>query len=78
VTQEIGDLIDRAPAPDELCRQAVAQQVRARGAGSSIPLCSNRERTILEIEVGNLNGRAGGAYDRNTRGLPTFGLACRM
>ena len=46
--------------------------------GSSIPLRSNRDRTILEIDAGHLNGRAGGAYDKNTRGLPTFGLACRM
>src|SRR5208337_5007719 len=37
VAQEIGDLIDRAPLPDELCRQAMAQQMCTRGPGKLNP-----------------------------------------
>ena len=37
MAQEIRDLVDRATLPDELCRQAMAQQMGARDAGKLNP-----------------------------------------
>lgn len=75
VTQQVRDLIDRAPLPHELSGQAMTHQMRAGDAGSSRPPRSSADRTILEMMLLPSMGRMGGTCCRKTRGLPFLGLA---